>query len=96
MEIVGLEAYALQWLSELCTSGEWKQQGILVEHDNTSSFWSYQSWYERVKRSFEQAFFVPASDSHGAYYKDCVNKQIRIQDNQIRPNYVVLLFDFNE
>ena len=35
VEIVGLEAYALQWLAELCTSGEWKQQGILVEHDNS-------------------------------------------------------------
>ena len=89
IEIVGLEAYFLQWLVLLCDQGYWKEQGILVNNENTQVFWSYHKWYELIKSSFERAFFIPATGSHGPYYCDCVNKEMRVQDRQLRPNYVL-------
>ena len=83
MELVALQARAVRWLSELRKADLYPYDGVKV----STTFWSFQQWYERILSHFDDAFFLP-STPHGAYYRDCVGQQDPEAGRQLRPNFV--------
>ena len=63
-----------------------------TQRNNTTphltTHWTYSEWFQRIASHFESAFFIPGTDSQGAYYRDCYNKTHRDEDDALRPNYV--------
>lgn len=61
------------------------------QHDTVphlTTHWTYSEWFQRIASHFESAFFIPETESQGAYYRDCYNKTHRDEDDALRPNYV--------
>lgn len=61
------------------------------QHNTAPHFtthWTYSEWFQRIASHFESAFFIPGTESQGAYYRDCYNKTHRDEDDALRPNYV--------
>ncbi|KAK8816325.1 hypothetical protein WA556_001270, partial [Blastocystis sp. ATCC 50177/Nand II] len=81
-----LQARAVRWLSELRKADLYPYDGVKV----STTFWSFQQWYERILSHFDDAFFLP-STPHGAYYCDCVGQQDPKAGRQLRPNFVVAM-----
>ena len=62
-----------------------------TQHDTAphlTTHWTYSEWFQRIASHFESAFFIPGTESQGAYYRDCYNKTHRDEDDALRPNYV--------
>ena len=62
-----------------------------TQHDTAphlTTHWTYSEWFQRIASHFEAAFFIPETESQGAYYCDCYNKTHRDEDDALRPNYV--------
>jgi glycogen debranching enzyme len=101
VEIIGLLASTLRWLSSLEQHG-FSQTPLVV--GKTAERWTYGQWHELIVQSFEKHFFVPSrGDNDGEYsldlslisrrgiYKDTVGASDANSDYMFRPNLCVAM-----
>lgn len=87
IEITALVTKTVYWLNHLYKNGHYSYKGVYVKNGKKKEFWSYQQWYRRIKTAFDMCYYK----EDGTFYKDCYNEAEIPGDNQIRPNYVLIL-----
>ncbi|XP_063361631.1 glycogen debranching enzyme [Cydia amplana] len=102
VELVALAYGAVSWLAELHRAGRFPHAGVARRHEDGSlTAWSYAQWAERIRRSFERYFWVPAAPSardlrpdlvhRRGIYKDSHGASRPWADYQLRCNAVVAM-----
>jgi glycogen debranching enzyme len=79
----------VEFLAQLHDSGAYSFNGVRLRNGRD---YSYNTWRDRIKANFENAFYVTESHErmHG-YYKDTVGSELMKNDFQLRPNQCIAL-----
>ena len=97
VELVALEYSILQWIHKLVLQHHFPYNGVDIQIDkNTKTFWSFDYWCELIESHFHTAFIMNSSSSNTIYYKDLYQSSNPETDNQLRPNFVLLHFQYTD
>ncbi|KAL9030239.1 MAG: hypothetical protein Q9196_001617 [Gyalolechia fulgens] len=101
IEITGLLASTLLWLSELHELGLYRYEGVKTE---SGGFFSFRDWASRLQDCFERCYYIPKDPSDdGSYdvnasivnrrgiYKDLYKSGKEYEDYQLRPNFPIAM-----
>ncbi|KAM3961901.1 glycogen debranching enzyme [Aphomia sociella] len=102
VEIVGLAYSVVEWLATQHRAGRYPHAGVARRHrDGSLTSWTYAQWAERIRRSFERHFWVPAAPSAAdrrpdlvhrrAIYKDTHGATREWADYQLRCNFPIAM-----
>ncbi|XP_028161356.1 glycogen debranching enzyme isoform X1 [Ostrinia furnacalis] len=102
VELVALAYSVVAWLAAQHRAARYPYPGVVRRHrDGALTSWTYAQWAERLRASFERAFWVPAAPSAAdarpdlvhrrAIYKDTHGASRPWADYQLRCNYVVAM-----
>ncbi|KAJ2939605.1 hypothetical protein O0L34_g14322 [Tuta absoluta] len=102
VELVGLCHAAVSWLALEHRAGRYPHAGVTRQHqDGSSTTWTWSQWTDRLRKSFERHFWIPAEPSavddrpdlihRRAIYKDTVGASRPWADYQLRCNYVIAM-----
>ena len=102
VEIIGLLASALRWLSEIYEAGQYPYGGVTIK--STGKFVDWKTWHNLLVNSFESWFYIPSNPEHDSsyfieknlvnhrgIYKDTVGCSSAYADYQFRPNILVAM-----
>ncbi|XP_063531956.1 glycogen debranching enzyme-like [Cydia strobilella] len=82
IELVALAYGAVSWLAELHRVGRFPHEGVTRVHkDGSLTSWTYAQWAERIRRSFERYFWVPAAPSARDLRPDLVHRRAIYKDS---------------
>ena len=100
IEIVGLLASTVNWLSKLSENG-YEFKGVKV---GDGEFLSFASWFDKIKDNFEKKFWIPSSSAEDrlfhinpalinrrGIYKDVFQSSKEFSDYQFRPNQLIAM-----
>lgn len=103
VELVGLSASVLKFLSEMYSAGKFRYNSVKrTGADGKVTTWTYSEWDERIRKSFEEKFWIPENpqekrDPHEnlinrrGIYKDSFGASAKYCDYQLRPNFVIAM-----
>ncbi|XP_061377922.1 glycogen debranching enzyme [Danaus plexippus] len=102
VELVAMAYSVASWLAAQHRSAKYPYPGVARRHrDGSLTAWTYSQWADRIRRSFERHFWVPAAPSAAdqrpdlvhrrAIYKDTHGASQPWADYQLRCNYVVAM-----
>ncbi|XP_046960879.1 glycogen debranching enzyme [Vanessa cardui] len=102
VELVALAYSAASWLATQQRAGRYPYPGVARRHrDGSLTAWTFAQWADRIHRSFERHFWVPAAPSAAdarpdlvhrrAIYKDTHGATRPWADYQLRCNYPVAM-----
>jgi len=106
VEITGLLKSTLRWLNELSTQSLFPFKGVEAEVQGERRLVSYDEWSNKLQKSFEQCYYVPADPKDDPQYR--INPKIvnrrgiykdvygsgagrEWSDYQFRPNYPIAM-----
>lgn len=101
VEITGLLASTLRWVSELHQQGLYRCEGVKTK---SGYFVSFKAWASKLQDSFERCYYVPTNpDDDSSYdihssivnrrgiYKDLYKSGKEYEDYQLRPNFPIAM-----
>ncbi|KAL8719888.1 MAG: hypothetical protein Q9225_003166 [Loekoesia sp. 1 TL-2023] len=101
IEIAGLLASTLTWVSELHEEGNFHYSGV---NTSTGDFISFRDWASKLQDNFERCYYIPSTSSDdGSYevnpsivnrrgiYKDLYRSGKEYEDYQLRPNFPIAM-----
>ncbi|KAG8227258.1 hypothetical protein J437_LFUL003990 [Ladona fulva] len=104
VELVGLSASVVRWLSSMNRKGLYPYNGVeRCNDDGTKLFWTYEEWASKIADNFEKHFWIgdvneelsdlinPKLINRRCIYKDSVGATQPWADYQLRPNFAVAM-----
>lgn len=104
VELIGLSANVIRWLSNMHKKGCFPHSGVHRTNVNGSrEFWTYEEWASKISANFEKYFWIgdkneddngvidPKLVNRRCIYKDSVGASQKWADYQLRPNFVVAM-----
>ncbi|XP_046385636.1 glycogen debranching enzyme isoform X2 [Ischnura elegans] len=105
VELVGLSAAVVRWLSEMNKRGLYPHNGVTRNDANTGKvmFWTFDEWASKIRDNFEKYFWIGDKDeefgdninrklvNRRCIYKDSVGASQPWADYQLRPNFTVAM-----
>ncbi|KAI4166642.1 MAG: hypothetical protein LQ343_007878 [Gyalolechia ehrenbergii] len=101
VEITGLLASTLLWVSGLHEKGAYRYEGVRTE---AGDFVSFKAWASRLQESFERCYYVPKDPrddssydvnspivNRRGIYKDLYKSGKEYEDYQLRPNFPIAM-----
>ena len=102
IEIIGLLASTLRWLSNLCNKDLFQFPGIYL--NNNDKFITWKEWHNLLIANFERWFYIPSTIKHDKFYviesslvnirgiyKDLVGSTHEYEEYQFRPNLLIAM-----
>ncbi|KAF2015749.1 glycoside hydrolase family 133 protein [Aaosphaeria arxii CBS 175.79] len=102
VEITGMLYSTLNWVAQLHERGTYKYDGVTL-NDGKETI-TFKAWAEKLKASFEHAYYVPRTVEEDAkydvnsnvvnrrgIYKDVYRSGKEYEDYQLRPNFPVAM-----
>ncbi|XP_071444480.1 glycogen debranching enzyme [Hetaerina americana] len=105
IELVGLSAAVVQWLSGMNKRGLYPHNGVqrTDDCDGVRTFWTFEDWASKIRDNFEKHFWIGKKDeefgstinsklvNRRCIYKDSVGASQPWADYQLRPNFSVAM-----
>lgn len=101
VEITGLLASTLRWVSELHQQGLYRYEGVKTK---SGEFVSFKAWASKLQDSFERCYYVPNDPkddntynvnssivNRRGIYKDLYRSGKEYEDYQLRPNFPIAM-----
>jgi len=101
VELIGLCASVVKWLSELSAAGQYPHTGVQRTVMGVRKLITFKEWYELIKENFEKHYWINTSPVDGevrpdlinrrGIYKDTLNSKTPWTDYQLRPNFPIAM-----